>query len=1010
MHLHSFLVLIWDNPKLVAKLLMNVKPKNILDSLFPLFANNFYENILSQKFIQNNLLYVITLLLKHEIKTDCDLEYPNKFLSIKSPCGYLLYELRNKRDFQIYLKEIIQEGIELLDEYPFNICLNIAEIESNINRQYENNDGFITIDKKGKLSESLEFEDKRQLNFPKIEELKQQYFTTNINSNNFFNELNQNIINYYNEILKISKDDNIIYDKFIKDFNEEVNKKKYAKKIYPYYFSDFYVVTKFIETLFNNILKKINIIPNSIKIISKIISILIIKKYPNISIIKRNTFICRFFFCALFWPISENSNNSWSVANYLISEQSMNNLLYIEKIILVFIMGELYIDKKDYHFFPFNKFFIEKMDLFIKFIDELINVNLPEFINKTLEDENYIFNYLNENDNDEIINRSICFTIKDIFDIITTAAKEGENIFLKSKKLKNTYEELTSNQYFKILNNLQEKEKSENKLYFYLISDCLFAEEYAKKINIKKKMNYFTLELKKNPESKEEKNLNLINEAKNLLSGLLFNIITLTKDNISKNYQNDFIKLLEELLILSKFPHYSFSENLTTSWYAEPLIKILPKLSNEMRENNYEKLIEGLILNVKNSIKDLQEFNGTLNIVNDEKLNYTRTTLSFIEQSVQLITGIDSYSKVIDIVKKDKINVGFYITNNNNNLKFCLHKNNPLLIHKLLDKNQYYLFFQPKIFKTIFEFIYEFPDFNILFDNLENKDKLDLQEEMDIPKKLNEYFTIINEYLNNKYNYLSSELNDNNEKIYKDIITLLHKKLCPDKPVEKKIIKEQNTTTIPNILNVFFEEVNEKICKNNKYSIDKLNDIKEKLYDYVMEKLYDKLYPKIPTDEEKNFFEKICLYSWLEPKHLNEKYNNRTIRLSFLPDTIKYFKLFIKEKSPRKKIEAMNHLFDIIEKAIEFNEGKGDFGTDDIIPLLTYCCIKAHPFRINSSIKYALLYNPYYSSGIEALRLSQLILINGFINNLSFESLFNITKEEFDKNVNLINIVDNKIL
>ena len=75
MHLHSFLVLLWDNPKLVAKLLMNVKPKNILDSLFPLFANNFYENILSQKFIQNNLLYVITLLLKHEIKTDCDLEY-----------------------------------------------------------------------------------------------------------------------------------------------------------------------------------------------------------------------------------------------------------------------------------------------------------------------------------------------------------------------------------------------------------------------------------------------------------------------------------------------------------------------------------------------------------------------------------------------------------------------------------------------------------------------------------------------------------------------------------------------------------------------------------------------------------------------------------------------------------------------------------------------------------------------------------------------------------------------
>ena len=59
-HLHGFLVLLWENPKYVAYVLMNAKPKAISDSLLPLFANNFYENILSQKFIQNNLLYIIS--------------------------------------------------------------------------------------------------------------------------------------------------------------------------------------------------------------------------------------------------------------------------------------------------------------------------------------------------------------------------------------------------------------------------------------------------------------------------------------------------------------------------------------------------------------------------------------------------------------------------------------------------------------------------------------------------------------------------------------------------------------------------------------------------------------------------------------------------------------------------------------------------------------------------------------------------------------------------------------
>ena len=1009
-HLHSMLSALWEDPKIVVSILMNSNPKDILHSLLPLFANNFYENILSQKFVQNNLLYLITLLLKHEITTYCNLLYPKNFLNINSTCGYLLYELRNKRDFQIFIKEIIEEVVEIIDENPYNICFNIDKIECKIRREFSVIKKDNKINKKEKLKEDSGFNDLTieridiyLKHSEEIDEIKKRYFSEDIK--NDFNEINPKIKEYYSKTFDFSKENEYqFFINSIKYFSNLISKRKDKNIIYSYYLYDFYLVTKFIEKFLNNLLDKINIIPYSVRVIAKIISILITKKYKNISIIKRNTFICRFFFCALFWPTSENSNDSWSIANFSISRQSINNILYIENIFNEFIMGELYKEKKNYEFFPFNKFFIEKMDLLIKFIEELIDVDLPEFIIKSIEDDNYIFDYIKENENDGIINRSICFKIDDIYDMIICTMKKNENIFLKNNKLKIRYQALTTNANFGILNKLDKKAKIENKLYYYLISDCIFTEGYEKRIKIKKKMNYFTLECNNNPKNKEDENKNLINEAKNILSGLLFHLITLTKENISKNCQKDINKLLKEISILSKSSHYSFNDDIKTSWYAEPLIKILPKLPVEISNNNCQLLIEELINDVNNSIKDLYKFNGALDIINDEKINYTKTTISFLEKNIELITGINSYTKVIDIINNKIINVGFYITNNDNKLIFYLNKTYSSKLSKIFDYNKYYMHFKPQLFETIYEFIKEFPDFNYYFNDSNIKDKLELQKEMDIPKQLNNYINIIYEYLNEDYKNIEDESSDDTEKIYNDITSKLHEKLFPNKLIEKnKINIKQKKVDISNALKQFIEEVNQNMNKSYKYSINELNDIKEKIYTYIMESLYDKLYPKTITIEEKNNYDKTCLYSWLEPKHLIKKYINKSINQSFIPDAIKYFKLFIKEKSPKKKIDNINHLFDIIQKGIEFNEGKGEIGADDIIPILSYCYIKAQPYGINSSVKYSLLYNPYSKKGEVAMKLTQLNSIYEFVNELSFGSLSNISKEEYDKNMNKLN-------
>ena len=896
----------------------------------------------------------------------------------------------------------------MLNDYPYDLCFNLDKIALNISQQFEIIKGNNESDKKNNLSEDslmkeiMKFESKI-IGLKNLEIIKKKYFSKDLDLDNDFKGLNQNIKKYYTEYFNHSKEGNKFINDTIKYFHEAMDTKENKYKIYSIYINNFYIVIKFIETFLTNLLKKKDIIPYSIRVICKIISILIMKRFPNIPIINRNTFICRFFFCALFWPISENSNDTYSVANYLITRHSMKNIEYIEKLFIDFIMGELFINKENCDFSPFNKFFIEKMELLIKFIDDLVNVDLPEFVKKTLEDNNYSFDYLKENENDGIINRSICFKIEDIYDIVINAAKRDNNIFRENDKLKIRYEKFTSNRIFDVLNELDSKAKQENKLYFYLISDCLFTQKYAKKIKTKKQMNYFTLEYKKNPNNNEEIKKNKIIEAKNLLSGLLFNLVTLTKENISENYQKDIHKLLNELSILSKSLNFSINDNITTSWYGEPLINILSELPIEMTKNNCEKLIGDLIIDVNNSIKDLNEFIGTLNMIIDEKLKYIQMKKIFLDKNIKIIEEIDSYKKALNIVNKEKINVGFYIMKNGKKYKFYLNEYNSSMIYKYFDYNTYYLHFTPKIFETITEFINNFPDFNFYFSDLDKKDIFELQEEMNIPNQIKIYFIKINEYINKSYNGLFDEISNNNEKIYNDTKKKLKNILCEKiSVIDGKLISKEEGIKSYDKLKKLFGETNDNMKTNLKDLLKELNEIKKNIYDYVMEKLYDKLYPEIPTDEEKKNYEKTILYSWIEPKHLNEKYNNKPIYTSFLPDIIKYFKLFLKEKSPRKKIETMNNLNGIILKAIEFNEGKGDLGSDDIFPLLIYCYIKAQPFGIYSNIKYSKLYNPYTVSGIEVLGLTNLTAAYEFVNNLSFSSLYNITKEEYDKNMNLI--------
>jgi hypothetical protein len=212
---------------------------------------------------------------------------------------------------------------------------------------------------------------------------------------------------------------------------------------------------------------------------------------------------------------------------------------------------------------------------------------------------------------------------------------------------------------------------------------------------------------------------------------------------------------------------------------------------------------------------------------------------------------------------------------------------------------------------------------------------------------------------------------------------------------------------VPEQLSAYFKIINNYLKNTNRYSKDDITEIEKRLYDYVMVQLYDKLYPQGPIADENANYQKIILHSWVESKHFIEQAPGANYD-RFLPDVIEYLKSMIKEKSPRKKLENLSKVFNAIKDVIEFNGGKGLLGVDNFLPLLTYSFIKAQPYRMYSTIKYAMLYNPYEKTGEYAQKLTELLSIYDHITKLSFDKLINITKEEYNKKMHEHNILELK--
>ena len=119
---------------------------------------------------------------------------------------------------------------------------------------------------------------------------------------------------------------------------------------------------------------------------------------------------------------------------------------------------------------------------------------------------------------------------------------------------------------------------------------------------------------------------------------------------------------------------------------------------------------------------------------------------------------------------------------------------------------------------------------------------------------------------------------------------------------------------------------------------------------------------------------------------------------NYLPDSMKYFKLFEAEKSPRKKLINITKIFECIYKLKECTGEKIE-GVDDELILLHYTFIKSTPQKITKDCKYTKLFLGNKKLDIEGNHLMKIIAICKKMENYSFNDLFNISKLEYDNNI-----------
>ena len=775
--------------------------------------------------------------------------------------------------------------------------------------------------------------------------------------------------------------------------------------------SNYDYIISFINILIIKIKDNIKSIPFFIKCIFKIIEELLNKKYKNSKKEVFNYLLLmtktRIFLGYMIIPMLNNIDYSGVFTDGIISEITKNNLDIIVNILRIIISGSLFLVENK-GFTIFNKYIIEIIPQIFDIILEIDkNCILPDFITKLINEipenindihninKKIIYNYFLEKKTEKIKFDSICFSWKDLYILVETI-ENNKNIFInnnKNEKQKKLFEDIINNNK-RYLENYKENIKNK-KIEYFLLTKIYYEKEFENKINKILKDNFDIL-------FQGEEN-NEVSRFKKCLSEVLAYVNLLQIEDFStliKNNENENITKISDINNYLKNKKIYFYQNMNMNFNtkkSEENKKIIKKQNNEFpkkrnSKNGIDDKIGGFLLRRKSIVykefDDIKQDIDFKNVIFPFIIDKVMSEIYYNSEKGKSQRIIFCISYLQTHINDLPIN---YTENNFKKLFIDILKESEMLIKELQNNilNEFYTKIRnsKKLNLIASKDYYQIKNMErfsftgYLFNKLILKGSL----------KINN----INESIDN----IQLELNVNDKNNNIDTIQSFINKIPNFREIKniKNILEFEKQIKLNEIINTYFQEI-KNVIKNEKiitrFSLDEFLSIVYELQNYILFKLYDKLYPINDSIEDIFFYKKCCRLDFIKPENIIKDKN--MVNEKLLEISINYINEIDKKFTPIDKIKNFGKAIDILKNSMSFNSGKSDLGLDDTLPFIIYIVLKSKPKNINTNFNYCNLYiNPELSKRQFGNILTQYEMVMNIIKKMKYNDLINVNKEQF---------------